>query len=172
MIGFFSWKLNLLNLHIIERGKIMGKKLYRSKTNKVIAGVCGGIAEYFTIDPTIIRIIFVVLGFTIAPVMILAYIIAIIIVPEGYGDSFNSFNSQDTFSQSDSAFNDPSNNWKEPAKFDSSKSGLIIGAVLVLLGIMFFVRQFFNWFDMKYFMPLLLIAIGGMIIFKGRRGSY
>lgn len=149
----------------------MGKKLYRSKLNKVIAGVCGGIAEYFMIDPTVIRIIFVVLGFSIAPVMIPAYIIAIIIVPEGYGDSFNSFNSQSDNNQADNTFNDSSNSWKEPVKYDSSKSGLIIGAVLVLLGVMFFVRQFFNWLDMKYFMPILLVVIGGIIIFKGRRGS-
>jgi phage shock protein C len=150
----------------------MGKKLYRSKSNRVIAGICGGVSEYFMIDPTIIRIIFVVLGFTIAPVMIPAYIIAIIIVPEGYGDSFNSFNSQSDNNQENNSFNDPSNSWKEPAKVDSRKSGLIIGTVLVLLGVMFFARQFFNWLDMKYFMPLLLIVIGGIIIFKGRRGSY
>jgi phage shock protein C len=37
------------------------KKLYRSRTDKKIAGVCGGLAEYFNIDATIIRIIFVVL---------------------------------------------------------------------------------------------------------------
>jgi len=39
------------------------KRLYRSQTNKVIAGVCGGLGEYFGVDPTILRIIFVVLIF-------------------------------------------------------------------------------------------------------------
>lgn len=37
------------------------KKLYRSSTNKKIAGVCGGLAEYFNIDATIIRVIFILL---------------------------------------------------------------------------------------------------------------
>jgi len=37
------------------------KKLYRSPTDKKIAGVCGGLAEYFSIDPTIIRVVFVLL---------------------------------------------------------------------------------------------------------------
>jgi len=37
------------------------KRLYRSRTNKKIAGVCGGIAEYFDIDPTVVRVIFVIL---------------------------------------------------------------------------------------------------------------
>jgi phage shock protein C len=39
-----------------------GKKLYRSRTNRRIAGVCGGLAEYFNVDATIIRLLFV-LGF-------------------------------------------------------------------------------------------------------------
>jgi phage shock protein C len=36
------------------------KKLYRSETNKVLAGVCGGLAEYFDIDPTLVRVAFIV----------------------------------------------------------------------------------------------------------------
>lgn len=150
----------------------MGKKLYRSRSNKVIAGVCGGIAEYFVIDPTIVRIVFVVLGFLTAFALIAAYVIAIIIIPEGDNDSFNSFSRQNSDSHSDSPFSEPSNAWREPAKFDSGKGGLIGGVVLVLLGIMFFVKQFFNWFDIKYMMPIILIVIGFAIIFKGRRGSY
>lgn len=39
----------------------MAKRLYRSNDNKVIAGVCGGLGEYFNVDPVIIRIIFVAL---------------------------------------------------------------------------------------------------------------
>ena len=57
------------------------KRLYRSKKEKIIAGVCGGIAEYFDIDPVIVRLIWIViclmLGFGI-----LAYIIAWIIIPK------------------------------------------------------------------------------------------
>ena len=59
----------------------MKKKLYRSTENRVIAGVCGGIAEYFDIDPTLVRlawVLFCVLGGS-GP---LAYIIAAIIIPE------------------------------------------------------------------------------------------
>lgn len=58
----------------------MQKRLYKSNRNKMIDGVCGGIAEYFDIDPTLIRLAVVVLtciGFS----GILAYIIAAIIIP-------------------------------------------------------------------------------------------
>ena len=60
----------------------MHKKLYRSTTDKMISGVCGGIADYFDVDPTIIRLLAVLLTFLtgIFP-CIIAYIIAMIIVP-------------------------------------------------------------------------------------------
>lgn len=59
----------------------MEKKLYRSNDNKIIAGVCGGIAEYFSLDPTLVRlglVIFCALGGS----GIIAYIIAAIIMPK------------------------------------------------------------------------------------------
>ncbi len=60
----------------------MTKKLTRS-TNKMLAGVCGGIAEYFEIDPTLVRILYVALSFFSAafPGLIL-YIIMMLIMPE------------------------------------------------------------------------------------------
>ncbi|MCD6226407.1 MAG: PspC domain-containing protein [Candidatus Aenigmarchaeota archaeon] len=57
------------------------KRLYRSGKEKILGGVCGGIAEYFNVDPTIIRIIWIliVLGYGAG---IIAYIIAWIIIPK------------------------------------------------------------------------------------------
>jgi phage shock protein C len=63
---------------VIQMDKI--KKLYRSKDRK-IAGVCSGIAEYFNMDPTIIRILFVVLAFAWG-FGIIAYIAGWIMIPE------------------------------------------------------------------------------------------
>ncbi len=59
------------------------KKLYRSTTDRRIGGVCGGLGEYFAVDPTIIRIIFAILLFS--GVGFLAYIIMWVIVPEKQG---------------------------------------------------------------------------------------
>jgi phage shock protein C len=56
------------------------KRLYRSKKERMIAGVCGGLGEYLNVDPTIIRLVWVLLAFSGAG--IIAYIIAWIIVPE------------------------------------------------------------------------------------------
>lgn len=56
------------------------KKLYRSRTDKKLCGVCGGIAEYFDIDSTIIRLIVVVLAL-MGCVGLVAYLIAALIIP-------------------------------------------------------------------------------------------
>ena len=66
-----------------------GKKLYRSTQSKMLAGVCGGVAEYFNTDPSIIRLVYVLLSiFTVAFPGILVYIIAALIIPSdpGYTD--------------------------------------------------------------------------------------
>lgn len=71
----------------------MYKKLYKSRTNKTIAGVCGGLEDYFNIDVTIIRLIWVAL--TIATGIfpgIVAYVAAALIIPEepnGYDKNVN-----------------------------------------------------------------------------------
>lgn len=61
----------------------MNKKLYRSRNNKTLAGVCGGLADYFEIDVTIVRLIWVAFFFLSAGFpTIMAYIIAALIIPE------------------------------------------------------------------------------------------
>ena len=57
------------------------KRLYRSTKDKILGGVCGGIAEYYNMDPTIVRLLWVIFSL-IYGVGILAYIIAWIIVPK------------------------------------------------------------------------------------------
>ena len=58
----------------------MEKKLYKSNQNKMLDGVCGGIAEYFGIDPTVVRLLWVLFSL-MGGSGILAYIIAAIIIP-------------------------------------------------------------------------------------------
>ena len=58
----------------------MEKKLYRNTSNKMIAGVCSGLAEYIGIDPTVVRLIWALIALTGAG--ILAYLVAALIIPE------------------------------------------------------------------------------------------
>lgn len=55
------------------------KKLYRSNVNKMLTGVCGGVGEYLNIDPTVVRLLWVVFAFS--GVGLLAYFVAAVIMP-------------------------------------------------------------------------------------------
>lgn len=59
----------------------MKKRLYRTRTDRKLAGVCGGVAEYFNIDPTIVRVIWALLAFFYGT-SILLYLIMAFVVPE------------------------------------------------------------------------------------------
>jgi phage shock protein C len=105
----------------------MEKKLYRSSNDKVLAGVCGGIGEYFVVDSVIIRLLWVV--FTLmGGAGLIAYIIAAIIVPanpSGYsaGDSYA--RSEDPGSGSGA---------RRSGGNSSRNTSLVLGAALVLFG--------------------------------------
>jgi phage shock protein C len=58
------------------------KKLYRSNSDRMIAGICGGLGEYFDIDPTLVRLIFVFGAIFTGSALFWAYIIMLIVVPE------------------------------------------------------------------------------------------
>lgn len=61
----------------------MSKRLYKSRHNRMLCGVCGGIGEYFGVDPTVIRLIFVLLAI-FGMSGLLFYLICAIIMPSGY----------------------------------------------------------------------------------------
>ncbi len=58
------------------------KRLYRSRKDKVLGGVCGGIAAYLDVDPVVVRLIWAIVALISMGLGILAYIIAWIIIPE------------------------------------------------------------------------------------------
>ena len=59
------------------------KKLYRSRENRVLGGVCGGLGEYFDIDPTLVRLLFVFGAFLGVPgALLLIYLVMLVIVPQ------------------------------------------------------------------------------------------
>ena len=70
------------------------KKLRRSRNNRIFCGVMGGIAEYFEVDPTIVRVLFLIVSWTGFPVFL--YILLAIIIPEGVSE-YRRRNRQDTY---------------------------------------------------------------------------
>lgn len=69
------------NNSVERKGLIAVKRLYKSRTDRKIFGVCGGIAEYFNIDPTIVRLITVILVFGFG-MGVLAYLVAALIMSD------------------------------------------------------------------------------------------
>ena len=77
-------KFNEIN----ERNMYMKKKLFKSETDKKLCGVCGGIGQYFNIDPTIIRILAVILAVCSFGTAVIVYFGCALIIPKdnGYTD--------------------------------------------------------------------------------------
>ena len=57
------------------------KRLYRSSDNRVFAGICGGLGEYFDVDPTVVRVVYVLLSLLTAFLGVLLYIILLFVIP-------------------------------------------------------------------------------------------
>lgn len=64
----------------------MNRKLYRSSTNRMICGVCGGIGEYLGVDATLVRLLWAIIA--CSGTGLLAYIVAAVIIPERPGSGY------------------------------------------------------------------------------------
>jgi phage shock protein C len=144
----------------------MNKKLYRSRKDKMIGGVAGGLGEYFDIDPTLVRIIFVVSLF-LGGSGILAYIILWIVVPEepwafymGKGEEKKEEGEAPNFSQTN-----PAADYQRSINERRQKRSTIAGVILVILGLIFLADNFIPRIHFSDFFPLILIAVGvGLLI--------
>jgi len=143
----------------------------RSRTEKVFAGVCGGVAEYFNLDPTIVRLGFLIAAFLGGGIGFIAYIVALIVMPQGekYTPPQNFYES-DTNAEydEDKDFSEVIGDRLDKKTFDPGKNKTFIGVCLILFGGVLFLREFVE-LDFAYVVPVFLIAIGGFIVFRGRR---
>ena len=144
------------------------KKLYKSRKNKVIDGVCGGIAEYMEVDPVLVRLVTVLLLIFSGGVIFIAYILGMIIMPNQPWEERD---------EEEPAQPDSVQPHTQSSSFGSAGS-LIIGAILILLGAHFLLRNvpffhaYYGWFwDMgwHFIWPSVLIAVGLLIVLQARR---
>ena len=128
----------------------MEKRLYRSETNKVFSGVCGGLGEYFDVDPVLVRVVTVILTLATG-VALFAYIAAWIIVPRREEQA-------ETVSATST----------EPTQ-DTSWRKYMPGLVLIGIGALLLIRESFYWFDWSEIWPVMLILAGLALIFRRNR---
>ncbi|KNY28602.1 PspC domain-containing protein [Pseudobacteroides cellulosolvens] len=157
----------------------MVKRLCRSRENKVIAGVCGGIAEYFSTDPTIVRLVWGA-TFFLGGTGFIAYIVAAIIMPkkefDSHGDFFSNSRSDEfdypNGSEFDKHFYAKTGSGEFDASGDYKRSKpdkKIFGIILIVLGAFFLAKEYLKWVDDQVLIPFLLIVVGLVFIFGNRR---
>lgn len=135
------------------------KKLYRSTYNRVIGGVAGGLAEYFAIDPLVVRLLFALLSLFGGGGVII-YIILWIFVPE---------NILEVNSNDDSKKKNKTMKNEEMKSCDKKSGSLIAGVILITLGVLFLIDRYVPTINFGDLWPIILIAIGGYFIFKSTR---
>jgi phage shock protein C len=136
--------------------QLTGQQLRRSRRDRVFFGVCGGIAEYFTIDPVLVRLAFVIVTLA-GGAGVLAYIVLAIVMPESEpvptGSGEGPFLTEGT----------PQTN---PM---AGRNASMIGALILIgIGMLFLIDnlRWFGWFRPGLFWPLILIGIGAGLLAK------
>jgi phage shock protein C len=141
------------------------KKLYRSREDAMIGGVCAGLAEYFNIDTSLVRLATVILIFP-GGLSFWAYIIAWIIIPQkplaitAPAEGPESESSTENETAVDTS--------EEERVRQEDKSRYIVGIILVALGLIFLLNAFdvVFWFSFSKIWPIILIIIGIVVLYK------
>ena len=121
------------------------RKLQRNTNNKVIGGVCSGLADYFSIDTALIRVLFTVI-FICGGAGLLIYCIMWIAMPANRDAQSQQFVSQAT--------DTPKN----------TQGGFIAGLTLIVLGVLFLLGNLIPQFNWQTFWPVILIVLGLLLI--------
>ncbi len=161
----------------------MDRKLYRSNKDKMLGGVCGGLAEYFDVDTTIVRVVFVISLF-LGGTGVLAYILLWIIVPEApfFFNMPKDKPQQDATEQNESTtqnvgsdqqnFSSSQNNfamaWEQQKQTQRKKRSTFFGVALIILGFIFLADTWIPHIHFSHFFPIILVLIGVGLIVKSK----
>jgi phage shock protein C len=163
----------------------MHDRLYRSRSDRMLLGVAGGMARYLDIDPAVVRIVWALLVIA-GGAGLLLYVVAAIVIPEepaGWVSSRNAPDSDATGSPaagaptaaSGSRPAEPSRSgapWAYRAGVDRRDRGagaVLIGVILIALGAWFLVRRFYPQLDLDVIWPVVLLVLGGALILGAMR---
>lgn len=149
------------------KGDAMRDKLYRSRRVRVFGGIAGGLAQYFNLDPILVRVLFVVVtllhGFGI-----LLYIILWIVVPEEpFEIAYQVKTDDQPAADGQSAQTDSMNfdgTQSLPKKQGSGR--IVVGIVLIVIGLIFFADRIIPSFDLRDVLPIAFVLIGGSLIWN------
>jgi phage shock protein C len=141
------------------------KRLYRSQKNSVIGGVCGGLADYFNTEPVLIRVLFVIAFFAVGGGL-LVYIVLWIITPLEVVPFFKHANDS---VKDETIKEEQKSTVMEEQKKQSHDGSLWGGVILIALGGIFLIDRFVQNIDFGDLWPLILVAVGVILISKSFR---
>jgi phage shock protein C len=149
----------------------MSGRLERSRTNRVISGVCGGIAEYLDIDATFVRVVMVILAFPFG-VGILIYFVLLFLMPNpGQATPFvrSAGVEQTTVIDPAGPVTPAAPRVVDPMVVERRRNG--IGLLLVAVGVVFLLGNVgaFRFIDWRYIWPLVIIALGVYLVAQRSR---
>ena len=143
----------------------MTQRLCRSQVDRMLTGVAGGMAEYMRIDPVIVRLLWVLVVILSGGLGLLAYLALAIITPTA-PPLDHTADAPDDAGERTADGSQPAASARHAAPGHSA--ALVVGAALVVIGAVALMSQF-GWFDAWRLWPLILIAIGGLLILNQRR---
>ena len=144
----------------------MEKKLQRDTQNKVIGGVCSGLANYFDIDVSLVRLLFAFM-FLCASVGFWLYIILWVVVPA----DGSAQNASSNFVSSDGTTEVSSETNGEGLKTSKSKGSLVAGLILIGIGTLALLHRYVPQISWETAWPILLILLGLFLIVPSNRSK-
>lgn len=162
----------------------MNDRLYRSRDERVVAGVAGGLADYFGMDPSLVRVLWVLLAVLSGGAFILIYIVMAFVVPEEpveIGSEAGAAAAAAAAGGPGPATTAP--DWRalraqerarrraaraaarlEGGSMRGERGPIVFGLILIVLGGWFLVREYLPWLDIDRIWPLLLIGLGVIVL--------
>ena len=135
----------------------MDHRLYRSSSNKVIAGICAGLGEHFDVDPTLMRLIVVVGALASFGVVLIFYLLAWIVIPLA--------------PLGQPTPGDVTQGPDQVSPRDNRLRSYLPGLILVGLGAILLMREYVFWFRMSDLWPILLVILGLFLVLRNGRSS-
>lgn len=156
------------------------ERLYRKRFNRVFGGVAAGLADYLNLDPVLVRVLFIILAL-VNGIGLILYIVLWIVIPEDLSVP-NYYSKTSGTSNKENVTSDETENSDKSEKTEEQKVNdeyipnftmpnkvkgngrVVFGSVLIGIGIIFLAERFFPFFDFFDLLPVVLIALGIMLI--------
>jgi phage shock protein C len=150
------------------------ERLYRSRTDRVLFGVAGGMADWLDQDPSVVRLVWALLV-VFGGAGLLLYIIAAIVIPEEpyeasmAGTQAVTPGAPDTAAPGAAGASRAERRAARRAARGPSSAGIVLGLILILVGGWFLLRDLIPWIDDRLFGPGILVVLGALLIVAALR---